>query len=104
VGVEESAKHHFEFVAEFKYQLPVAKNVQLLIEDHTFQKLDGAVRYSLKAMGSTMILRSNVAPIIIRAKRHQLGVLGSELRAKTCKIAATVVTATPTSKNGTGLN
>ncbi len=90
VSIEPSARHHYSFVANLEFQLPVSKSQKLTIVDVNFQKLMGAARYALKASGSTIIFNSNVAPIIVRAGRHDLSLLAPEKREEICTIKATI--------------
>lgn len=90
VSIEPSARHHFSFVANLEFQLPESKSQKLVVADGNFQKLDGMARFALKVTGSTMIYNSNVAPIIVRAARHDLSLLGPEKRKEICTINATI--------------
>ena len=92
--VYEPGKHHFNWVAEFEFPLANGTN-ELSLVDQEFRQMKGAARYSLKALGSTMLLKSSVAPIIIRAKRHELNNLGIKPRREICTITATVATTSP---------
>lgn len=85
-----SPKHHFSYLAEFEFKITSNGQHDIVIEDTNFQEMESAVRYSLKAAGSTMLLQSNVAPIIIRANRHELHKLKPEKRTEACKIRATL--------------
>ena len=51
------------------FQLPPDAMVELSIQDTNFLKQPGGIKYSLKTSGSSMTLRSNVAPIQIRSTR-----------------------------------
>jgi len=88
----QSPKHHFSYLVEFNFEIPPGSSNDLEIFDNNFQEMESAARYSLKALGSTILAKSNVAPIIIRAKRHELQRLENEKRSEICKIRATVVT------------
>lgn len=97
----QSPKQHFTYVVEFSFKIPTGRLSELEIEDKNFQEMDSAARYSFKALGSTMLVKSNVAPIIIRAQRHELQRLEERKRSEVerkrseiCKIRATVATDT----------
>ena len=94
--VSNPAKHHFTCVAKLEFELDNGAN-EIQIVDKEFQEIQSAARYSLKALGSTMLVNSNVAPIIIRAKRHELNADGANRRSELCTINATVATTTPVS-------
>ena len=96
VDVSNPAKHHFTCVAQLEFELDPGPN-EINIVDKEFREIQSAARYSLKALGSTMLVKSNVAPIIIRAKRHELKADGANRRAELCTINATVATTTPVS-------
>ena len=90
VSVESTPMHHVSISARFSFSIPDRESMKLLIDDQCFKNLDGASRYSLKAMGSALIIRSNVAPIIIRAPRHELAKLTMEQRSKVSRIEANI--------------
>ena len=93
VTIEPAAKHHFTWVARMKFQLAESKSTEITINDENFTQHDGAARYSIKALGTAMILKSNTAPIIIRAKRHLLDSLPELQRKEVCQIKATLAIA-----------
>ena len=72
VSVEAAPRHPFALVVKFQFEIPNTETSQIRIVDQCFAGQNGAVRYSLKALGSTILLKSNVAPIIVRAKRIEL--------------------------------
>ncbi|MEE2826323.1 MAG: hypothetical protein VYE64_06820 [Planctomycetota bacterium] len=89
VSCEPSPRHHFSLVARYELALGKPKKpVELELVDENFTAYEGAVRYSLKAMGSAMVLRSNVAPIIVRAERYELADLPPEKRIEVCRVRA----------------
>ncbi|MEM9410545.1 MAG: hypothetical protein AAGA30_05495 [Planctomycetota bacterium] len=90
--VSPDLKHHFSFTVDLEFDLPPDSQGDLKIIDETFKKVDLAVRYSLKSSGSSMLIRSNVAPIIVRAMRIDLSNQDNDVREKTCQIIATVAT------------
>ena len=69
VSVERAPRHPFNLLVKFQFKIPPAETTELRIIDETFNQQHGAVRYALKALGSTILLKSNVAPIVVRAKR-----------------------------------
>ena len=92
VGIEICPKHHFDFVAEYKLELPVDSTVKLEITDKNFLENDSAGRFALKARGSTMVSDCNVAPIVIRAPRIEFSGMAVESRLDVSTIIATVIT------------
>ena len=73
ISCEPSSRHHFSLIANYKIGLGTSsKPIDLEVTDNNFPDQQGAIRCSLKAMGKAMVLRSNAAPIIVRAKRHEL--------------------------------
>lgn len=94
--VDPFAEHHKTAVMTLVAELPEGSTGgQLTLQDSSFMNLDGAVRYSIKGRGKTLVTKSNVAPIIIRAKRIELGALDAEQRLELCQIKARVKTITP---------
>lgn len=65
-------RHPFIMTIQFKVQLPDSEICELKINDENFGKQHGAVRYALKAAGRAMLLKSDVAPILVRAERIEL--------------------------------
>jgi hypothetical protein len=91
VSIEQSARHHFSWVAKYAFQIPSGQKMfDLTIQDNSFPEYNGAVRYALKATGSAMVLKSNVAPIIVRSKRFELANLNADERSATCRISASL--------------
>ncbi|MEM9942814.1 MAG: hypothetical protein AAF939_14720 [Planctomycetota bacterium] len=80
--IKEGPPTRHPFYASIQFEIPIANRgeVGLKIEDHQFLNQSGAVRYSLKASGIAMILKSNVAPNLVRSKRIELDSL--DLKAK----------------------
>ena len=97
VSVEPAARHPYSVLVKFQFSLyekakkamedsPVVKEssvdpransvasraVDFQVADNLFADYSGAVRYSLRARGSTMLLRSNVAPVLVRAERVEV--------------------------------
>lgn len=95
-SVDPFAEHHKTAVMKLVAELPDGSTGgQLTLQDASFMKLDGAVRYSIKGRGKTLVTKSNAAPIIIRAKRIELGALDADQRSEVCQIKAKVKTITP---------
>ena len=72
VSAEPSGKHHVTLETVWKFQLPQLPSnglVELSVQDTNFLQQPGGIKYSLKTSGSSMTLRSNVAPILIRSTR-----------------------------------
>jgi hypothetical protein len=92
VSLEPSPRHHYRYIAHFKFRLPPSKSCKLSIQDNNFPQFDGAARYALKALGATMIMKSNVMPVVVRAQRHVLPKDVLEKRGEICKIDAVVST------------
>ena len=69
VSATPSSKHHATLETVWTFQLPPDAMVELSIQDTNFLKQPGGIKYSLKTSGSSMTLRSNVAPIQIRSTR-----------------------------------
>lgn len=65
--------------------------VELAIFDGVFSGKDGAVRYALKTKGSAMIARSNVAAILVRADRIELGQLDKVARKQATTLSAKII-------------
>lgn len=71
-------QHPFVLVVKFEFDLPPGNANDLQIRDKNFRSQSGAVRYALKAKGNAMLLKSNQAPILIRAQRVELAGLSPE--------------------------
>jgi hypothetical protein len=76
ISAEPAPRHPFAITLKWELAIPEQKVVDLQIIDSNFLDLDGASRISLKATGNAMLLQSNAAPILIRAKRTLLAELG----------------------------
>lgn len=90
VSVEPSPRHHFTLIAKYSFVIPKQQRVKLLIEDQSLKEMKGGSRYSLKAMGKSILFKSNVAPIIVRADRNDLSKLSAQQLAKVSRIEALV--------------
>ena len=69
----------------------VPRTVELKIMDEVFPDDDGAIRYALKTKGSAMVARSNVAAILVRAERIELGKLDKVERKQATILSAKII-------------
>ncbi len=92
VLLEPSSRHHYRYIAHFKFQLPQSNPCKLSVQDNNFRQFDGGARYALKALGATIIQQSNVMPIVVRAKRHLLNKDALDEYGEFCKIDAVLST------------
>ena len=96
VSVEPAARHPYSVLVKFQFSLekkkatedpsaavgepktdvktdsPANRTVGLQVTDNLFAGHAGATRYALRARGSTMLLQSNVAPVLVRAERVEI--------------------------------
>jgi len=98
VSVEPAARHPFSVVVKFQFSViaklaierdgkvnrkneamaisepnsPQSGVVDFQVIDELFSEHAGATRYALRARGSTMLLQSNVAPVLVRADRVEI--------------------------------
>ncbi|MDB2685804.1 hypothetical protein N9Y42_01160 [Mariniblastus sp.] len=95
VSVEPASRHPYSVLVKFQFSLDKKKVVngspnvkQSSVEqksdslanevvdfeltDRLFEQNQGAARYALRARGTTMLLRSNVAPALVRADRVEI--------------------------------
>lgn len=93
VEIERSPRHHFSYIAYLEFELPEQKRIKLQLDDRSFLQFKGAGRYALKSAGRTMISRTSVAPIVVRADRVLLSPDNAEPNNR--QIRATVIMATP---------
>jgi hypothetical protein len=85
-------RRHMSVTVEYEAILPPETSpVDLSISDENMQNLDGAIRLSLKASGQSVLTRSNVAPILVRAERVELGNLDDSSRQQAQTIKAQIV-------------
>jgi len=80
VSATPSAKHHATLETVWTTHLPSEATVELSVQDANFLTQPGGIKYSLKTSGSSMTLRSNVAPILIRSTRIELESVTAEQR------------------------
>ena len=92
VALDPAPRHPFDVKVKFQFKIPKSdkESIELKLEDSNFTKQTGAVRYALKAKGIAMLLQSNVAPIIVRAERVELGELTEEQRKTQTSILARI--------------
>ncbi len=99
VEIEPAPRHPFSIIVKFEFDLSSdqqsqaqengrKQGISLEVVDQLFPEQDGAIRYALKTRGRAMLLRSNVAPILVRAQRHELSGWESEKRNKMSRIDA----------------
>ena len=111
VSVEPAARHPYSLLVKFRFSLDKKKAaeggpivaepsvdpesvtstsqiVNLQVTDDVFSGNAGATRYALRARGSTMLLQSNVAPVLVRAERVEVAP-----KAGTAKISSPVIKA-----------
>ena len=92
IDCEPSSRHHFSLVARYKIDLgKSSKPFKFEVIDENFSTQQGAIRCSLKAMGNAMVLQSNVAPIMVRAERHELESLSASKRKDVCSVKVRLV-------------
>lgn len=88
---ERSVRHHYDLELTLQADLPKQPGMwRMEWDDKNFLDLDGAIRKSCKAAGRSLLIRSNAAPIIVRAERVELGKLSKEDRHEASRILATV--------------
>jgi len=97
VSVEQSPRHHFDLIAKYSFTLPKKSGQQpeqrqskLVVNDLSLLNMSGGSRYSLKAAGKTILFKSNVSPIVVRAERNDLSKLSEKGLAKARRIEAVV--------------
>ena len=95
VSVEPAARHPYSVLVKFQFSLektnategssvagepsvdPKAdprsdRRVDFQMTDEVFSGYAGATRYALRARGSTILLKSNVSPVLVRAERVEI--------------------------------
>ena len=93
VSAGPAPRHPFNLTVQFEFEIPELKSesAKLKIEDHNFRRHAGAIRTALKTRGNTMLVKSDAAPIIVRAQRHQLAGLPEKEASKKTSISAEIV-------------
>jgi hypothetical protein len=92
-------RHPFYLVLEFEFDVPASGSFDLEISDLNFLQKTGARRDALKTRGKAMILNSNVAPTIIRAKRIEITKPGEQRKNLPPAIIAKIATPKSVSEN-----
>ena len=117
VSVQPATRHPYSVVVKFQFSLVANKTapkenkaapfkndadadaksdpsagrvVDLKVTDELFDGHHGATRYALRSRGSTMVLRSNAAPVLVRAERVEVNrdAVASEVEKATAVIEA----------------
>ena len=92
-----TARHHVDLVITLKFDLSTTGEDEpdesnqarsLSVHDLAFENHAGNVRYSLKPKGNAILTRSNVAPILVRAKRISMDSMDAQQRQESCQIVA----------------
>ncbi len=99
VGIEDCPRHQFDFLVHLENTLPADQTLEIKLTDRGLDHWKSAARYSLKGLGTTMISKSNVAPIIIRSRRIEFDPMPEKTRIKHSTIIATVTTPPSDPKN-----
>jgi len=73
VSIGPPPRHPFLITIKFQFRLPKTGQCQLKIADANFLNQTGARRQALKGTGKSMLLRSNVEPVLLRSERVVLG-------------------------------
>ena len=81
----------FNLIVKFEFEIPDLKSAKLKIQDHNFLQYNGAIRNALKTRGSSMLVRSDTAPIIVRAQRHELKGLSQKEASTRTSISADIL-------------
>ena len=73
VTAEQGAQHHQRFVVDLQFEIPESSEaLDLQLSDNTFGQTAGSIKLALRVRGSAILLNSNVAPVIVRAKPVEL--------------------------------
>ena len=84
VSSEISPRHHVNALLTYEFQLPDDRRIEITVSDSVFAQNNGVVRYAVKPRGRAMLLKSDVAPALVRAARINLsGLSPTERRQKT---------------------
>ena len=95
-------RYHTTATMKFEFRLPPGKALDLSIADSNFSEYGGCIRcalkftladcvYALKVGGKLVLTKSNVAPVLVRAKRIEFEGLTNERREKASRIEVQVV-------------
>ncbi len=91
VSAAAAPRHPFNLIVKFEFEIPDLKSAKLKIQDHNFLQYNGAIRNALKTRGSSMLVRSDTAPIIVRAQRHELKGLSQKEASTRTSISADIL-------------
>lgn len=101
ISVSPAPRHPYSMVVKFDFDLqatePLAapdhpsNALNLRLVDETFPKQSGAVRYSLRTRGSTILLKTNVAPVIVRAQRFEFEKTRAKINSNSFTIDAKLI-------------
>jgi hypothetical protein len=101
VSVAPAPRHPYSMVLKFDFALDSPSSnltaddqsdrIRLRLLDQTFPRQNGAVRYSLRSRGSTILLKSNVAPVIVRAERFEFMKTRNRIDSTSFTIDATLI-------------
>ncbi len=90
-SVRQTDKHHERFVVELEFPLEESPTFAVLkISDAGFEDFEGDLRLAFRTRGNTLMIRSNVAAVIARAKPVDLTKLSAEKRLDAAKIEAKI--------------
>ena len=90
IAAEPSSRHHATIIVRWRFTLPAAETMQVEVRDRNFLVQPGGAKYALKTSGDTMLIRSNVAPILVRAQRSVLNTVSAWARWQAPVISVTV--------------
>lgn len=83
-------RHPFCVLVKFEFQIPNLQMIDLKVTDNNFLQQPGAFRAAIKTRGNATLMRSNVAPILVRAQRIELDDLSQEQRKQETTISAKI--------------
>jgi len=87
--IDLAVRHPYDLTVQIVGQLPADRSrVDLGWKSDSLTAWTGTARLACKAMGKAILIRSNVAPIVVRAKQVELSELKPEARSKACHIRA----------------
>lgn len=90
ISVGPAPRHPFCILVKFEFDIPDSKTVELKILDKNFLAQSGAFRSAIKARGNATLLRSDAAPILVRAKRIELEDLTPDERKQQTTLTAKI--------------
>ena len=86
VRVAVSPRHHINATLVMEVEFEHGGEADFSIEDALFLEFESAFRYAAKAKGDALLLRSNVAPILVRADRIESQTLTAKAHAAQARI------------------